>query len=607
MAGVKSTHWRKLDNAAKIFPATSNKRDVRVFRFYCELKEQVDGSCLQEALDRTVEKYPVFLSVMRKGLFWYYLEKSEQKPVASPESKPPCTGLYIRDRKSLLFEVTYFENRINFEVFHALTDGNGAVLFLKELVKNYLFLSHREEGLEDCSLAEEDLTIQDLESDGFSKYYSKKTSGGRKEKKKKKSFQLSGPRMGYGNLAVTEGAVSCSALLKKAKEYKVSITVFLTAVLLCAIHEEMSERQHRKPVVLMVPVNLRKYFPSKSMLNFFGWIEPGYCFRERDYQFGEVVDAVREYFAQELTGEQLGRRFSGLMGLECNPVLRFFPLELKNIGMQMGAQLAKGDVTAIFSNLGVITMPEEYTGYIERFGVYTSTPKIELSMCTFQDEVVLSFASSFQNMNVQRNFFRILKNLELESEQLPERFPEQKKPAYQGGTFFQWFSFLCLTGAVAAIMVNVIFTPKLYWSVFVLGGALSMWTALAVGFFKRHNLLKNGVWQMLLVSVASILWDRFTGWHGWSVDYVLPGVCLLILFSMLIITKVQKLPVQEYMIYYIIVGVFGLIPMILMLTGVVSVIYLSVICSGICFLFLAALLIFKGKDMFVELYKKLHF
>ena len=35
----KTGRWRSLDNAAKIFPATSGKKDSRVFRFACELYE----------------------------------------------------------------------------------------------------------------------------------------------------------------------------------------------------------------------------------------------------------------------------------------------------------------------------------------------------------------------------------------------------------------------------------------------------------------------------------------------------------------------------------------------------------------------------------------
>ena len=132
------------------------------------------------------------------------------------------------------------------------------------------------------------------------------------------------------------------------------MTVFLTAVFLCAIHEERSRRQRRKPVILMVPVNLRKYFPSSSMLNFFGWIEPGYLFAEEDFSFTDVVQSVSAYFHEELTKERLGQRMSSLMGLEQNPILRIFPLELKNLGMQLGAQLAKKGCIRCFSNLGVV-------------------------------------------------------------------------------------------------------------------------------------------------------------------------------------------------------------------------------------------------------------
>ena len=48
MAETKLTRWRKLDNAAKIFPATSGKKDTRVFRFSCDLKETIREEILQD-------------------------------------------------------------------------------------------------------------------------------------------------------------------------------------------------------------------------------------------------------------------------------------------------------------------------------------------------------------------------------------------------------------------------------------------------------------------------------------------------------------------------------------------------------------------------------
>ena len=66
-------YWRRLDNAAKIFPSASTGHDTTVFRFYCELNENVEHKYLQDALTKTIGQFPIFRSVMKKGLFWYYL------------------------------------------------------------------------------------------------------------------------------------------------------------------------------------------------------------------------------------------------------------------------------------------------------------------------------------------------------------------------------------------------------------------------------------------------------------------------------------------------------------------------------------------------------
>ena len=130
------SNWRKLDNAALAFPLVTGENDTRVFRFYCQLKEEVDSDILQQALDRTMEKYPLFQAVLRKGLFWFYLEQRDLPAKVEEEKRPPCSEIYVPDHKTLLFQVSYYKTRINFEVFHALTDGTGAMLFLKELVSN---------------------------------------------------------------------------------------------------------------------------------------------------------------------------------------------------------------------------------------------------------------------------------------------------------------------------------------------------------------------------------------------------------------------------------------------------------------------------------------
>lgn len=77
--------WRKLDNAALAFPPATDKNDTRVFRMYCELTEEISPQILQDALDRTMKKYPLFQVVLRKGLFWFYLERRDIRAVAKEE------------------------------------------------------------------------------------------------------------------------------------------------------------------------------------------------------------------------------------------------------------------------------------------------------------------------------------------------------------------------------------------------------------------------------------------------------------------------------------------------------------------------------------------
>ena len=600
----KRAYWRSLDNAAKLFSAASSPKDTRVFRFYCELKEEVKEEILQEALNQTIQKYPVFLSVMRKGLFWHYLEKSELRPVVREEYKEPCSSLYVRDKKTLLFEVTYYKKRINFEVFHALTDGTGATEFLRELVKNYLYLIH-EEDLEPVELSNQYLTVKDQEDDSFSRYYDPDFP--RKKKKKIRAVQIKKGGKGYEELQINEASMSVKELLGIAREKKVSMSVLLTAAFICAIHEEMSRMQEKKPVILMVPVNLRKIFPSDSMLNFFGYIEPGYQFGGGKDSFEDVLEAVKLYFQENLSKEHMAGRMNELIAIEKHKILKWAPLELKNRCIRAGAKMAEQEVTAVLSNMSVVKMPEDYAQYIEKFGVYTSTNRTELCICSFQDTLSLGFTSRYDSTNIQRNFYRILKELGASVKVAEPDFPEDARPNYEGKKVLQIFTFCCIAAIVISMMTDIIISPGVHWSVFVAAGCATMWLTMAVGYVKRFNLLKNAAWQLLIMSGICVLWDLGTGWRGWSVNIGIPDICLLIQVVMLIISRIRSLSPREYMIYYVIAAVYSMIlPLILLVTGVIHYRTPSVICIGCSFLLLIGLILFKRKEFKEEMHKKFH-
>ena len=441
-----------------------------------------------------------------------------------------------------------------------------------------------------------------MEEDSFSQYYS--SDAPRKRESKKPAFQLKGEKLRQEDMSITEVCIPVKEIHARAKAAGVSITVFLTAALIWAIHEEVPQNQAKKPIGLMIPVNLRNYFPSRSMANFFGWIEIS-CYFSAETTFEDILGSVKEQFAKELSKDVIEAKLNDLVSLEKNPILRLVPLEIKTPFLLAGTTLGGRSITAIYSNVGIIRMPEEYRKYIQRFGLFASTDSLQLCSCSFGDEMVLSFSSKIPNGNIERNFVGKLKKEQVSCEIRENDFPGQKEERKSPAKLFESFTFLCIVLAVVCNLIDYLVDGHMGWAWFVTAGAFCTWLMVSVAYVKRRNLLKNEMWQLVIVTVAGVLWDVFTGWRGWSVDYLLPLAALAVICSMWVITAAQKLEVAEYMIYLLEAGAFGVvIPLILLATGVVNVLYPSLICICVSFLMLVWLFLFKRKDMVREMQKK---
>ena len=407
----KSPEWNRLDNAAKIFPSNTGKRDTKVFRFSCELYEEVVPEFLQQALDITVAYFPIFRSVMKKGLFWYYFEQSRLEPVVLPETRPVCSPLYNPDYRTLLFEVTYFGRRINFEVFHALTDGTGAMQFLKMLVSQYLKLKYPDKDLPSLDY---DASTSQKSEDSFQKYYDPKTTADKA--KRVSAYQIKGSKEPEGRLNVIEGVLPVKALLALAHQYHTTLTVFVAAVLIRSIGRQMATGDKRKPVVLDIPVNLRNYFDSETARNFFGVINVSYHFGERSGELDDIIEQVAKTMHEELTREKLSGIINDFIKIERNAAVRIGPLPLKDIVLRQAGRINQREATSSLSNIGRTDIPPELKPYIRLFDVICSTDRTQLCLCSCGDLLTACFSSVFESTEVQKNFFRTFTELGISAE-----------------------------------------------------------------------------------------------------------------------------------------------------------------------------------------------
>lgn len=410
MKKKKKTQWLRLDNAAKVFPATSGKRDTKVFRIACELTESVQEEKLNEALNDTLKEFPVFRSVLRKGLFWYYFETTEKEVRAHEERKQVCSPLYDANKRSFLFDVSYYGKRINLEVHHALTDGVGAKMFFTSLVCHYLKRAHQEELQGVNWESELNASIEERLDDSFRRYYDNKDKDSTLDSipKIKRAYRLHGPTLSEHRIKVIEGHLPVSQIKTLAKQYHTSVTVYLTALVIAAIGERMTVREKRKPVGIMVPVNLRSYFKSNSVRNFFATINVVYDFSKDSGEFEHIIEVVEQSFKTQLTQENMKRKMMRHGALEHNWAARFVPLGIKDFFIKLVHDISDQQYTFAMSNIGIFTVPKELERYIRLFSVFVSTKKKQACICSYQDQLVIAFTSPLIGSEIERNFFRKL-------------------------------------------------------------------------------------------------------------------------------------------------------------------------------------------------------
>lgn len=412
MKNKNSADWSSLDNAAKIFPCASDKRDTKVFRFVCELFEDIDPVALQKALDITLIDFPMYLSVLRRGVFWYYLEKSDIPAIVVPEDELPCRPRYNPNIHQLLFEISYHHKRINLEIYHALTDGTGALYFFRTLICRYISVCGHFDFIATGSLVSDASSSQKLD-DSFNKYYSGKSM--QKAPAEPHAYRIRGAKTPENRLKIIGGEMETEKVLSLARAHNATVTVFLAAILMQSISSVMRISDLKRPVVASVPVNLRKIFPSQSARNFFSVINVS-CNFKGEPTLDEIIAAISEQLKDGLVKSKLETRLNQLMALEKNKLISAVPLFIKNPVMHYFYHRSDRMCTVTLSNLGRVALPPEVRDFVKYFEVFVSTDKLQLCTCSYESKFCATFTSAFQDTDVQMEFFRLLAGFGLEIE-----------------------------------------------------------------------------------------------------------------------------------------------------------------------------------------------
>ena len=414
----KKLKWMSLDNAAKIYPASRTRGWSNVFRLSATLDEKIDKEILQIALDVTVRRFPSIAVRVKTGFFWYYLEEIPKAPDIMDEKPYPLSRMLFDDIRKCAFRVIVYENRLAVEFFHALTDGNGGLVFLKSLIAEYLYQRYGTKVPNTHGVLDR---LEEPLPEEFEDSFLKNAGPVKHPRGEETAFKITGKEEPDGFRTNTTFILDAKQIALEAKRYGVTVTAYFVALL---IYTNMHLQQRlvknpkkRKPLKILIPVNLRKLYPSNTLRNFVLYVTPGIDPRYGEYTFGEICKSIYHQMNYEITPKHMSARIATNVGNEQSILLKLAPLFLKNMVMKLVFN-AVGEKKSTFtlSNLGVVTMPQEMAEHVNRMDFLLSVQShapYNSAIITYGDKMYLNIIRNIKESVLERQLYETFKELGL--------------------------------------------------------------------------------------------------------------------------------------------------------------------------------------------------
>jgi len=403
----KKKYWYKLDNAGKIFPAVSQDERSNVFRLSFYIDEEVDKERLENAVNKVLSRFETFAVQLKNGLFWNYFAANDRRFKVEVEPAQVCKYFKPVENNGYLFKVYYLDNKITLETFHALSDGTGALHFLKSLVYQYYILSGLKMSHENKILGEKPISRKESEDNFVTNY----NPAMRKNLNEEKAYHLKGERFGQHWVMVIKARLETKAFIEIVKnKYHCTITQFVTALLGYSIYKETVDFVGtKKPLKIFVPVNLRPYFDSVTLRNFSLYIKGTYDSKRTDWTFENMLELTKEQFVDQLDRDKLQSRISSLVGFEKNPLIRVLPLVLKTIAFKIGYNILGESISSCsISNLGIVDLPSSLKSKVLDADFINAGYSLAMTLVSLKEHTNIIVSTPIKDLSIINHMISLL-------------------------------------------------------------------------------------------------------------------------------------------------------------------------------------------------------
>lgn len=409
---TQSKTWYRLDLSAIVYPTLQRRDFSSVYRLSVLLKEDVNPDVLQQAVDIAIKRFPTYKSAMRKGLFWRYLEPNNNPgPIVQKDVRNFCMPMPFKSNNRYLVRFYWYGRRIALEAHHSLGDGTGGMFLLQTVTAVYLRLLGHPIANDGFVLDVDSEPDPEEFEDAYMRYANAQV---RPARPAEKTYRVRGTKEPFYTLNVIDGIMSVKEVMQVAKRYNATVTEYLNAVLLYSLLQKQEHDFHLKlrPVRIAMPVNLRRFFPSKTLRNFITMVYPSIDPRLGEFTFEEIVAHVHNYMRYYINEKFLKGDITTNAATKRNPFIRIVPLFIKDFVVRLFyTRIQDKNSSAGLTNLGAVYVPDDMKPYLERFDIYMGIPYSQRTNCaiaSFGDTLTVNFASCIIEADVERRFFQKL-------------------------------------------------------------------------------------------------------------------------------------------------------------------------------------------------------
>lgn len=379
--------WFRLDYSARIYPLSLNHEQMSLFRLSVYLKKDVIPEILQMALTFTIKRFPQFATTLKKGFFWHYLDSTKAHYPVEEEVGRPFVPIRVSLTGSKTFRVLYFNNRISLEFFHALTDGTGGTVFLKTLIREYFRLLGIESSYDETTFDINTAPDNDENNNEFEKAPKTQPSGFLS----KKAVQMSGKITRIRPCQIIHFKMDTDKLIQVAKANNTTITGYILTQILIA--NKYAIEANAGDVVVQIPVNMRKFYPSKTIRNFTMYFALRLALKDITTT-SNIISEVNNQLQTKATKEKMTEMMYSVKQMVAK--IRFIPLTIKTpIARKIYGVLGERSYTNTFSNVGIVKFPIELEPHIESLDFILGTAVLNRANCaliTFNNVTTLTIA-----------------------------------------------------------------------------------------------------------------------------------------------------------------------------------------------------------------------